>query len=250
MTTVPAVQTAGLGRRYGRHWALAHVDLAVEPGSAVLLAGPNGSGKTTLLRLVSGLEKATRGTLRVFGHDPVTERSTCRSRLSMVSHHSYLYGRLTALETVRLWCRLVGRPTNDDSLRKMLVEVGLDERADVPVDGFSAGMRKRLSLLRTRVEEPELVLLDEPFSALDAEGRNLVEGWVESFRAAGKTVIIASHDVARVARMCDRAVIFERGQVTWSGAAERAEAHVAESPQVHAELVQSERANADFGATE
>jgi len=212
-----AVQARGLGRRFGRHWALAHVDLDVAPGETLMLAGLNGSGKTTLLRILAGLYRPTRGTLRIMGFDIREDRAAVRRNLSMVSHDSYLYPRLTALETVRVWTRLLGCPAADPEILGLLEEVDLGHRPNTPVGGFSAGMRKRLVLLRTRLEAPRLVLLDEPFSALDTEGQQLVEDWIRDFRAAGKTVILASHSLERASRLCDRAYLLHLGQLAWHG---------------------------------
>ncbi len=212
-----AIETRGLGRRFGRHWALAHVDLEVAAGEVLLLAGANGSGKTTLLRLLAGLSRPTVGRVRIFGLDPQRERLACRRQLSMVSHHSFLYDRLTALETLRVWARLLTRPAGDEPLLELLETVGLAERRDHLVGGFSAGMRKRLTLLRSRLEEPRLVLLDEPLAALDAAGKRLVESWVAEHRGRGTTVVMASHALERMSRLCDRALYLRQGQVVWEG---------------------------------
>lgn len=214
----PTLRTDRLGRRYGRHWALARVGVEVQAGEIVLLAGANGSGKTTLLRLVAGVDRPTRGRVAVCGIDPAKEPQACRRLLSMVSHQSYLYPRLTALESARLWARLLGRPATDAALRPLLEEVGLDARRDTAVEGFSAGMKKRLAFLRTRLEAPRLVLLDEPFSALDASGRKMVEGWIRDFKRDGTSVVVASHALGRAARIADRAILLEHGQIRWQGA--------------------------------
>jgi len=229
LNDTPALRASGLGRRYGRQWALARVELEVEPGEALLLAGANGSGKSTFLRLAAGLENPSRGELEVFGRSPQRERSSCRRMISMVSHSAYLYERLNALETVRLWARLLGKPHGDRDLRPLLEEVGLDGAAQKPAIGFSAGMRKRLALARTRLENPRLVLLDEPFSALDAEGKRLVESWIADFRRRGVTMLMASHSLARAGRLCERAVLLERGQVAWRGPAAEVAARLGET---------------------
>ncbi len=142
----PAIEAQGLGRRFGRYWALAHVELAVPQGETLLLAGPNGSGKTTLLRIIAGLYRPTRGGLRVFGLDPCKDRPNCRRQLSMVSHDFYLYPRLTALETLRIWARLLGRPSADGDLVPLLEEVDLAERRDTPVVGFSTPWESSLAV--------------------------------------------------------------------------------------------------------
>ena len=214
-----AVEARGLGKRFGPLWALAHVDLQVAPGEALLLAGPNGSGKTTLLRLIAGLHRPSRGALEVLGRHPQEERGECRRLLSLVSHAPYLYDRLSALETARLWARLLEKPSDRLSLETLLSEVGLGEQGNVVVGKFSAGMRKRLALLRVRLEEPRVALLDEPFSALDAEGRALIGEWIHGFRSRGTAVVIASHALELAIRVCDRAVLLRQGQIAWHGPA-------------------------------
>ncbi len=215
-----AVHARGLGRHFGRNWALAHVDLDIVSGEVVLLAGANGSGKTTLLRLIAGLWKPSRGTLSVFGKSPTAERLACRRLLSLVAHDNFLYDRLTPLETLRAWSRLLGRGADDEELEALLDEVELGSRKNSQVGGFSAGMKKRLTLLRTRLERPKLILLDEPFSALDAAGRRLIEKWIRSSSAGDQTVVMASHDLRRASRICQRAILLEQGQIVWRGPAE------------------------------
>ena len=144
-----------------------------------------------------------------------------RRLLSLVSHDAYLYPRLSALETVRIWARVLEAPSRDDDLMPLLEEVDLTAARDQPVGGFSAGMRKRLTLLRTRLESPRLVLLDEPFAALDVPGKRLVEDWIEGFRRDGVAVILASHALEQASRLCDRAVVLHHGQMAWQGPADR-----------------------------
>ena len=216
-TAIPAVQTTGLGKRFGRQWALAHCDLEVQPGEVLLLAGANGSGKTTLLRLIAGLYKPTQGSMSIYGMDPEQEKLACRRTLTLVGHDNYLYSQLSALEMLQVWTRLRGVELSEEQAIDLLREVDLQDRRDYPVGGFSAGMRKRLTLLRTRLEEPKLVLLDEPFSALDASGQNLIEEWIEGYRSAGKTVVLASHNLPRSSKLCDRAILLQHGQMLWQG---------------------------------
>jgi heme exporter protein A len=216
---LPAFRARDLCRRYGQKWALAHLDLSAERGEVLLVAGPNGSGKTTLLRLLAGLVRPTSGELEVAGRKLTSDPFGWRRNVSLLSHASYLYEPLTAVETMRLWARLLGRSIAPSDLALRLAEVGLEQEADNLVSGFSAGMQKRLTFARVRLEDSDLVLLDEPFSALDAAGQELVTSWIASDRAAGKTVVIASHNLERAARIADRAVLLQRGQSTWLGAA-------------------------------
>jgi len=218
-TPPTAFRARDLSRRYGQKWALAHLDLTAVPGEVVLVAGPNGSGKTTFLRLLAGLLRPTAGELELFGKDLASDPFGWRRNVSLLSHASYLYEPLTALETVRLWARLLGRSTAEPDLRARLREVGLEQDGDNLVSGFSAGMQKRLTFARVRLEDSALVLLDEPFAALDTAGQELVTDWIAADRKAGKTVVIASHNLERAAPIADRAVLLARGQMTWQGAA-------------------------------
>jgi heme exporter protein A len=215
----PAIRTRRLGRRFGPSWALAHCDLEVAAGESLLVAGANGSGKTTLLRLLAGLLRPTVGSIELFDLDPRARRLASRRRLALVSHHSFLYQRLTAIESLRLWARIRGGRRGDSALGALLEEVGLAERRDSQVQTFSAGMRKRLTLARARLEEPDLLLLDEPFAALDVPGQRLVEGWIADAVARGSTVVLASHQLEQAAALCSRAVVLHRGQIEWEGAA-------------------------------
>jgi heme ABC exporter ATP-binding subunit CcmA len=206
-----------LGRRFGRGWALAHCDLEVAAGESLLVAGANGSGKTTLLRLLAGLLRPTVGSIEVFDLDPRTRRLAVRRRLSLISHHAFLYERLTALESLRLWARILGVPSDDETLIALLEEVGLADRRHGTAETFSAGMRKRLSLARARLEDSDLLLLDEPFAALDVAGQRLVERWIGDALARGSTVLLASHQLEQAAALCTRAIVLERGQIAWVG---------------------------------
>ena len=212
-----AVRTTRLGKRFGKQWALAHCELEVPCGRTVLLAGANGSGKTTLLRMIAGLYKPTQGQVEIFGLDPQQERLTCRSALTLVGHDHYLYGQMTAFEMVQTWARLGATKHTVSQLQDLLEEVNLGHRMNNRVAGFSAGMKKRLTLVRTKLENPRLVLLDEPFSALDTDGQSLIEEWVQKFKDDGKTVLVASHNLPRAARLCDQAVYLKEGQLIWQG---------------------------------
>lgn len=212
-----AVGVESVGKRFGKHWALSHVDLSINQEDTVLLAGANGSGKTTLLRILAGLSKSTRGKIRIFGIDPSQERLKSRRLISFISHSNYLYDRLTGLETLQLWSRLAGNNTSQSSFLRMLEEVHLSKSENQLVGGFSAGMRKRLTLLRIQLEKPRIVLLDEPFSALDADGKELIAQWIRNLQSQRTTVIMASHAMDRAHRLCNRGVLLEEGQIAYQG---------------------------------
>jgi heme exporter protein A len=231
MSSLPlAVETIGLSRRYGRRWALVNVDLRIARGATVMLAGRNGSGKSTLLRLLATAIRPDRGTIAINGLDSAEHREEVRRRGALLSHYSYLYEAFSALENLQTGARHSGRNGSRDELMPLLQRVGLEARADDPVATFSAGMRKRLSLARVLLQEPALLLLDEPYGQLDPPGFALIDRVIEEFRTKGATVLMATHQVERSAALCDSALLLEAGALVAAGApAEIAERSLARS---------------------
>jgi heme exporter protein A len=213
-----AIETQGLGRRYGRRWAVARLDLVVPQGERLLVFGQNGSGKTTLLRILSTALRPTRGTLRIFGMDPVEQSDAIRSSLALVTHLPGHYEDLSASESLRILARLAGKR---DESQAWLDAVGLEARPD-PVRSYSAGMRKRLSFARLLAQKPRLALLDEPYGQLDPAGFVFVEKLLDDLRKDGMTVVVASHQVERAASLFDRAILLHQGMLRWDGPARRA----------------------------
>jgi heme ABC exporter ATP-binding subunit CcmA len=214
-----AVVASGLYRRYGRRFALVDVSFEAPRGACVMLAGRNGSGKSTLLRVLSTLLRPDRGQLRLLDLDARTEADEVRRRTALLGHRTFFYEPLTALENLALWARLLGRDAALAALAERLAEVGLDERAHDPVSSFSAGMRQRLALARVLLKDAELVLLDEPYGHLDPPGFRLVDGILERLRGQGRTVLMATHLLARGREHCERALLLESGRLTFSGPA-------------------------------
>jgi heme exporter protein A len=214
-----AVQSRGLCRRYGRRWALVDVTFDIEAGSVVMLTGRNGSGKSTLLRCLSTAIRPDRGSAAVGGHDVVQHREQVRRQVASLSHYTYLYEPLTALDNLRIAARFLGRPDDRESLQGLLAEVGLADRADDAVMTYSAGMRKRLALARTLLQEARVVMLDEPYGQLDPPGFRWVDRLFASLKAQGKTVLVATHQVERVSHLCDLGLVLEEGRLRWFGPA-------------------------------
>lgn len=212
-----AVEADGLCRRYGRSWALIDVDLRVPRGKALLVAGRNGSGKSTLFRVLAGALKPDRGTYRVLGSDGMHARQDARRKIGLLGHYSNTYDALSALQNLQVTARFLGRPAGRKELMPVLEEVGLAERADSPITSFSAGMRKRIAFARVLVEDPEVVLLDEPYGQLDPPGFAFVDALVPRLLSRGKTVLMASHLLEKGAELCDLGIALERGRVVWSG---------------------------------
>jgi heme exporter protein A len=218
MPTV-AVEARGLCRRYGRRWALVDVSFQVEAGRSVMLAGRNGSGKSTLLRLLATAIRPDRGSATVLGRDLRRERDAVRRRTALLSHASYLYESLTAAENLQIAARFLGRDHARAALLPLLAEVELAERADDPVHTFSAGMRKRLALARTLLQEGGVVLLDEPYGELDPPGFRLVDRLFAAFKARGAAVLMATHLLDRGAALCYVGFVRVGGRLRWHGPA-------------------------------
>lgn len=218
-----AIEVQGLARRYGRRWALVDVTFKVESGSVVMVAGRNGAGKSTLFRVLSTVIRPDRGSAAVGGFDVVRGRQDVRKLSALLSHQNYLYESLTALENLQVLCDHMG--IKRAGLMEVLDEVGLASRAGDTVSTFSAGMRKRLSFARVLLQNPSVVMLDEPYGALDPPGFDLVDQVIGRLKHRGVTILMATHQWERASRMSDRALVLEQGKVLWEGPAAEALAH-------------------------
>jgi ABC-type multidrug transport system ATPase subunit len=212
-----AVQAVGLAKRYGHVWALRGITLAIPAGQSVALLGPNGSGKSTLLRVLVSGARPTSGDVRVFGDSLRADGDAVRRRVGLLSDRPPLYDELTALENLKFAAVMYGVRVSDEQLRGTLAAVGLRHVAAARVHSFSQGMAQRLSLARTMLQDPDLLLLDEPYNALDAEGLRLVDQQLARGRAAGKTAILATHHIAKGLELCDRVIALRAGRVAFDG---------------------------------
>lgn len=213
----PAVDAAGVARRFGRRWAVAGVSLRVRAGTRLMVTGRNGSGKSTLLRVLATASRLDQGEARVAGFDLRTQRAEVRRRVALLGHHSYLYEALSARENLDVVRRFVGAPA--ERVDALLAEVGLSARADDPVLVFSAGMRKRLALARALLQDARVLLLDEPYGELDPAGFALLDRVLDEQKRRGVTVLLATHLLEHGRALCDEAVALEDGRVTWAGPA-------------------------------
>jgi heme exporter protein A len=200
----------GLEKRFGPVRALRSLDLEVPGGSALAVIGPNGAGKSTLLRLLSGLTRPSGGVLQV-GRDG-GDRRRRRGQVGLIAHASFLYPALTARENLILAARLHGVANPAERADALLEEQELTGVAERRAGGFSRGMSQRLSIARGLVHEPEIVLLDEPFSGLDPRAASRLAERLGALRSAHRTVVLVTHDLARAAELSDRALLLVRGQ--------------------------------------
>jgi ABC-2 type transport system ATP-binding protein len=212
---VPAIWCSGMRKRYGRRPAVEDVSLEVGRGEVVGLLGPNGAGKTTVIKMLLGLVRPDAGEAMLLGR-PAADPAA-RVRVGYLPELFRYQPWLSAAEVVALHVRLSGIDVPERAQRECLSLVGLAARAGDRVGGFSKGMQQRLGLAVALVTGPNLVILDEPTSALDPLGRVDVRDIVRGLRSRGVAVLLNSHLIGEVERVCDRVVILDRGRVAASG---------------------------------
>jgi heme exporter protein A len=215
-----AVAVDSVGCRLGRRLVLAGVSLAVAPGEAVAVLGPNGAGKTTLLRVMAGLLRPGVGRVTLWGRDPGACAPAVRGRLGYLGHQTFLYDQLTALENLVYYGRLHGLQRPEARARELLEDEGLALFAHDPVRSFSRGMQQRLALCRAWLADPDLLLLDEPWTGLDPEAAARLEARVERLRGRGGSAVFTSHDLEAAVRTADRYAVLVAGRVVDAGACE------------------------------
>lgn len=207
------IETENLQKTFAWTPVLAGVSCCIAAGEAVSVFGPNGAGKTTFLRLLATLLRPSGGTLRLFNrapHDPAVRR-----KLGFLGHDSFLYPDLTPVENLTFYGRAYTLPNLDERIDAALEQSGLRDWGDTPVRTFSRGMEQRLALARTLLHDPDLLLLDEPYTGLDAQGVLTLQTLLARTKAQGKTIVLTTHDFAHGLELCDRALIFHRGRIAW-----------------------------------
>lgn len=218
-----SIDVERVARRYGRRWALADVTFQVPPATVMMVAGRNGAGKSTLFRVLATAIRPDHGTVRIGGFDAVRHREDVRKIVAILSHQNYLYESLTAKENLQIVADHLR--ISRGGVMALLETVGLAARADDIVSTFSAGMRKRLSFARVLLQEPKVVLLDEPYGALDPPGFDLVDDVIRELKSRGTSILMATHQWERGAQMSDVALVLEQGKVLWQGPASEALQH-------------------------
>jgi heme exporter protein A len=202
-----------VSRHYGRRRALARVSLECRAGEVLGLLGPNGAGKSTLLAILATLLTPSAGTVLYGEHTSQAAGPALRSRLGFLSHDLQLYPELTARENLEFFARLYGVPAAGERVTAALARAGLSDRADDIVSGFSRGMRQRLALERALVHEPRLLLLDEPFTGLDDASVAALVARLRELRAAGRIVVVVTHDLDVAEALLDRVAVLKDGRL-------------------------------------
>jgi heme exporter protein A len=210
-----ALEVAGVWKYYGDFPALSDIRLNVTPGSSVALLGRNGAGKTTLLRILAGLSKPSQGTVKVLESD-VRQEST-RRRIGVLGHGISLYDELSAMENLLIFGRLYGLPDPARRAEEMLERTGLDRVRDGLVREFSRGMRQRLAVARVFLHDPDLVLLDEPFTALDDRAIAVLQSLLGEMRERGRTIVMSTHQLREALELATHVALIVRGRIAYTG---------------------------------
>ncbi len=206
------IEARGLLRRYGRLVALDRVALTVAPGEAIALFGPNGAGKSTLLRILGTLLRPTAGELALFGASSPSSRREARRRIGFLGHASFLYPDLTPTENLTFYARMYGVAEPRRRVAELIERLGIHGWAHRPLRTLSRGLEQRCAVARVLLHEPELILLDEPFTGLDTAGVALLLDALRNAVDRGAALLLSTHDVEIGLSAASRTVILRRGR--------------------------------------
>jgi len=199
--------------------AVAGIDFVCKPGRVFSLLGPNGAGKTTALRMIATMLKPTAGSIKVSGFDVVTEANEVRRRLGFLTGSTGLYDRLTAEELVRYYANLhgLGKTTYEKRRDEIFTRLGMHDFAKRRIAKLSTGMRQKVSIARTIIHDPEVVVFDEPTAGLDVISARSIIDLVRNFRERGKTIIFSTHIMGEVSLLSDDLAIIHKGKLHYNG---------------------------------
>ena len=217
MSAAFALESEDIRKTFGHFTALGGVTLRVKRGEFLALFGRNGAGKTTFLKIAATLVRHTHGKLRIEGIDVREEPENARRHIGFLSHNTYLYRDLTPVENLRFFARLYGVTDSDERIQSLLDRVGLRHRASDPVRAFSRGLHQRLGIARVMLHDPSVILLDEPYTGLDANAVEILNQILDQAAAAGRTIILTTHDLDQGLRGSTRAAIIDRGKIVFEG---------------------------------
>jgi lipooligosaccharide transport system ATP-binding protein len=213
------VEARALTKKFGPFTAVAGIDFSIRRGESFGFLGPNGAGKTSTMRMISCLSPLSDGSLRVLGMDPVTDGSRIRSRLGLVPQEDTLDLMLTVQDNLYLYGRYFDLPKKviRERAERLLEFAELGERANDTVEPLSGGMKRRLTIARALVSEPDLLILDEPTTGLDPQARHLLWDRLYRLKSQGVTLVITTHYMDEAEQLCDRLVVMDKGRIAAHG---------------------------------
>lgn len=207
------IEVVGLVKRFGLRVILHNLDFSAGPGEFVALLGPNGAGKTTFLRILASLTRPSSGIVRISDHVLPAEAVAVRRNLGFVSHLPLIYGDLTAEENLWFYSQMYTIPSPEQRIQNVLEMVGLSERGRDLARTFSRGMQQRLAIGRAILHEPQLLLLDEPYTGLDQSASEMLDITLRRVVARGQTVLLTSHDLIHAAELASRFDVLSNGRI-------------------------------------
>jgi len=210
-----ALEVNNVWKYYGDFPALRDIALQVAPGSTMALLGRNGAGKTTLLRIVAGLSKASRGSVTIHGSN-VRDEST-RRRIGVLGHGISLYDELSAEENLMIFAKLYGVANPKQRVNAMLERTGLERVREGLAREFSRGMRQRLAVARVFLHDPEVLLLDEPFTALDDRAIAVLQSLLRDMSQRGRTIVMSTHQLREALELATHVAMIQRGKLVYAG---------------------------------
>jgi heme exporter protein A len=228
-----SIRLQSVSRVFGRTFALHRVSLEIEPGTLTGLVGDNGAGKTTLLNILATLDKPSDGEVLYGRHDWTAFAKRGRHKIGWVSHDSLIYGELTGRENLEFFATMYGLDDPRALAERWLERVGLVEAADKRTDAYSRGMKQRLTLGRALLHNPAVLLLDEPMTGLDQDGRREMSDLFRQLRHDGRLLVLVTHDLDMLEGLADQIAVLRRGKLTYFGAIADDE-NIADTYKLHA----------------
>jgi len=217
--TEPLIRAAGLTKRFGDFTAVDSVDFTVEPGEVFGFLGPNGAGKSSTMKMIGAVSPVTEGTLTVFGLEPDTDGAQIRMRLGSVPQENLLDTELTVYENLFIYGRYFDLPRAviKERIEELLAFAHLEDRRNDLVDPLSGGMKRRLTIARSLINQPDMILLDEPTTGLDPQARHVLWDRLYRLKQQGVTLIITTHYMDEAEQLCDRLVVMDDGKIVAEG---------------------------------
>lgn len=210
-----AIEITGLTKSYGHHQALCGIDLSVERGESVVIFGPNGAGKTTLIKTLATIVKPSSGEVIIDGLNLKDQAENIRRRIGVVTHHTFLYGHLTAYENLDFYGRLYDVPQRHERIREVTELVEMSARLSDRVDSLSRGMQQRLSIARSLLHQPSVMLLDEPETGLDQRAIAILWSALTPSDTSKRSIILTTHNLERGFDLGDRFIIMDKGKIVY-----------------------------------
>ena len=219
MVSTPLVEARGLTKHFGDFVAVDGIDFEIKPGEAFGFLGPNGAGKTSTMKMITTVSPITGGEMQVFGLDPAADGPAIRSRLGVVPQENNLDEELTVAENLYIYGRYHDLPKSEIRSRSadLLEFAQLVEKRDAKVESLSGGMKRRLIIARALINEPDLVILDEPTTGLDPQARHILWDRLYRLKQDGATLIITTHYMDEAEQLCDRLVVMDKGKIVAEG---------------------------------